>query len=59
MLDGASPTPPGVWRPDWAEAEPDPIPVPTIGWLTWHIDWWWSVAIDHADAAERRAAAPT
>jgi hypothetical protein len=28
----------GVWRPDWADAEPDPLPVPTIGWLTWHID---------------------
>jgi hypothetical protein len=26
---------------------PDPIPVPTIGWLTWHIEWWWSTAIDH------------
>ena len=20
-----------VWRPDWAETEPDPVPVPTIG----------------------------
>ncbi len=37
-----------VWVADWADTEPDPIPVPTIGWLTWHIGWWWSVAIDHA-----------
>jgi hypothetical protein len=37
----------GVWRPDWADTEPDPVPVPTIGWLTWHISWWWSVTIDH------------
>ncbi|MGH3678444.1 MAG: DinB family protein [Mycobacterium sp.] len=37
----------GLWRPDWADTEPDPVPVPTIGWLTWHIQWWWSVAIDH------------
>lgn len=45
----------GVWQPDWAESEPDPIPVPTIGWLTWHIDCppqaggtpRWSVTIDH------------
>lgn len=44
----------GVWRPDWADAEPDPIPVPTIGWLTWHIDWWWSTAIDHLTAAPLR-----
>ncbi|MFI5502551.1 DinB family protein [Nocardia asteroides] len=36
----------GGWVPDWADAEPDPIPVPTIGWLTWHIGWWWSVAAD-------------
>lgn len=37
----------GVWEPDWADAEPDPIPVPTIGWISWHIGWWWSVTIDH------------
>lgn len=35
------------WRPDWADTEPDPIPVPTIGWVTWHIDWWWHTALDH------------
>ena len=35
----------GRWLPDWADTEPDPIPVPTIGWLTWHIDWWWSVTL--------------
>lgn len=38
----------GRWRPDWADTEPDPIPVPTIAWLTWHIDWWWSVTLAHA-----------
>ncbi|CAN5411581.1 DinB family protein [soil metagenome] len=38
----------GVWRPDWSEDELDPLPVPTIAWLTWHIDWWWSAALDHA-----------
>ncbi|MCK0174390.1 DinB family protein [Mycolicibacterium sp. F2034L] len=37
----------GRWRPDWAETEPDPIPVPTIGWLSWHLTWWWSVASAH------------
>nr|WP_245839566.1 DinB family protein [Nocardia donostiensis] len=42
------PHPDGTWRPDWADTEPDPIPVPTIGWLTWHIDWWWSSALEHA-----------
>ncbi|MFJ2111599.1 DinB family protein [Streptomyces sp. NPDC087850] len=38
----------GSWVPDWDEAEPDPVPVPTIAWLSWHIGWWWSVALDHA-----------
>jgi hypothetical protein len=32
----------GNWRPDWAETEPDPAPPTTIGWLTWHLIWWWS-----------------
>ncbi|WP_063050488.1 DinB family protein [Nocardia arthritidis] len=39
----------GVWRPDWADTEPAPVPVPTIGWLTWHIGWWWGAAINHAE----------
>ncbi|WP_433701065.1 DinB family protein [Nocardiopsis sp. CA-288880] len=37
----------GVWTPDWADAEPDPVPVPTVAWVTWHIGWWWSVTLDH------------
>jgi hypothetical protein len=37
----------GVWTPDWADTEPDPVPVPTIAWVSWHIGWWWSVAQDH------------
>ncbi|KUI40261.1 DinB family protein [Mycobacterium sp. GA-2829] len=39
----------GRWWPDWSDEEPDPIPVPTIGWLTWHIIWWWSVTLAHLD----------
>ena len=42
------PGPDGVWVPDWEEPEPEPIPVPTIGWITWHVGWWWTVTIDHA-----------
>jgi hypothetical protein len=38
----------GTWRPDWADTEPDPVPVPTIAWLSWHIGWWWGTATDHA-----------
>lgn len=35
----------GQWWPDFADVEPDPVPVPTIAWLTWHIDYWWSAAL--------------
>ncbi|RMI33106.1 DinB family protein [Streptomyces triticirhizae] len=42
------PTADGGWRPDWADTEPEPVPVPTIGWLSWHLGWWWSTARDHA-----------
>lgn len=38
----------GTWVPDWADTEPDPIPVPTVAWILWHIEWWWSVTLDHA-----------
>ena len=48
------PTADGVWVPDWADAEPDPVPVPTIGWVSWHIGWWWSVTIDHAQGRAPR-----
>ena len=37
----------GRWTPDWADTEPDPVPVPTIGWLTWHLGWWWTTALHH------------
>ncbi|SFQ55130.1 DinB superfamily protein [Amycolatopsis arida] len=43
------PGPGGTWVPDWADSEPDPIPVPTVGWLTWHLGWWWTVTLDHAE----------
>ncbi len=42
----------GVWVPDWQVPEPEPAPIPTIGWVTWHVGWWWTVTIDHA---QRRA----
>ncbi|RDI53141.1 DinB family protein [Nocardia mexicana] len=48
------PGPDGSWIPDWSDTEPDPIPVPTIAWLTWHIGWWWSVTLDHAEGSPAR-----
>ncbi|MEU1849227.1 DinB family protein [Streptomyces sp. NPDC019990] len=44
----------GTWVPDWAESEPDPVPVPTIAWVSWHIGWWWSVTLDHAQGRPPR-----
>ena len=35
----------GAWRPDWADVEPDPIPVPTVAWLTWQMLWYWTTAL--------------
>jgi hypothetical protein len=32
----------GPWVADWADEDPpDPAP-PSVGWLTWHVIWWWS-----------------
>lgn len=39
----------GRWWPDFADVEPDPVPVPTIGWLTWHMIFWWSTALAHLE----------
>jgi hypothetical protein len=47
----------GRWYPDWAETEPEPVPVPTIGWLSWHILFWWSAALD--ELTGRPARPPT
>jgi hypothetical protein len=46
--------PDGTWVPDWADTEPDPVPVPTIAWVSWHIGWWWSVALDHTQGRPPR-----
>lgn len=40
----------GKWRPDWQVPEPDPVPVCTIGWLSWHIGWWWTGALEQTRA---------
>jgi hypothetical protein len=42
------------WVPDWADTEPDPVPVPTIGWLSWHIGWWWDAAVEHVQGRQPR-----
>jgi DinB superfamily len=42
---------PGVWLPDWEEPEPVPAPPSTIGWVAWHIGWWWTETIARASGS--------
>jgi hypothetical protein len=41
--------------PEWP-GETEPFPDTTAGWLTWHMEWWWTNAI--AGVAGGEAAAP-
>lgn len=38
----------GAWRADWPVDESYAAGPPSIAWLTWHIGFWWSMALDHA-----------
>ncbi len=38
----------GSWHADWADPDPDPAPVTTIAWRTWH------VAVDALDSYSER-----
>lgn len=38
----------GVWRAEWPESEGYEIGPPSVAWLTWHIGFWWSMALDHS-----------
>ncbi|KYF82801.1 hypothetical protein BE11_23250 [Sorangium cellulosum] len=41
-------TPGGAWRADWPDHEGYDLGPPSIAWVTWHIGFWWSMALDHA-----------
>ncbi|MBB6095438.1 hypothetical protein HNQ60_004328 [Povalibacter uvarum] len=38
----------GQWRVDWPESEGYEIGPASIGWLSWHMIFWWSMAVDHS-----------
>ncbi|HEX9483638.1 MAG TPA: DinB family protein, partial [Gemmatimonadaceae bacterium] len=40
--------PDGTWHADWPTHEGYDIGPPSIAWLTWHICFWWSMALDHS-----------
>ncbi|MER7052582.1 MULTISPECIES: DinB family protein [unclassified Streptomyces] len=37
----------GRWVADFQVPEPDPVPALTIGWVTWHIGYWWTATLRH------------
>ncbi|GLF97404.1 DinB family protein [Streptomyces yaizuensis] len=37
----------GRWVADWEVPGPEPVPVTTVGWLTWHIGYWWTTTLGH------------
>lgn len=43
-----------AWERDWPTPEQESTGVATMAWLTWHIGWWWTAAIDHVEQAEPR-----
>ena len=38
----------GGWRADWPEREGYDIGPPSIAWITWHINFWWSMTLDYS-----------
>jgi hypothetical protein len=41
----------GVWQADWPEHEGYDLGPPSIGWIAWHIGYWWSMVLDHSFGA--------
>ena len=37
----------GHWRAGWPDHEGYGLGPPSIAWLTWHMTFWWSMALDH------------
>jgi hypothetical protein len=38
----------GRWIPDWPDHEGYDLGPPSIGWVTWHLGFWWSMVLDHS-----------
>lgn len=48
------PDPSGAWQADWNDENPDPPSPVTIGWLTWHVLWWWGELLARAKEEQPR-----
>ena len=42
------------WLADWPDEEHPPLPDATVGWLLWHIEWWWNNACDATEGRPAR-----
>jgi hypothetical protein len=40
--------PDGTWSADWPDQEGYDIGPPSIAWLTWHMGFWWAMALDYS-----------
>lgn len=38
----------GTWNADWPDHEGYNLGPSSIGWLTWHMEFWWSMVLDHS-----------
>jgi hypothetical protein len=38
----------GLWHSDWPESEAYDLGPPSIAWLTWHLGFWWEMALNHS-----------
>ena len=38
----------GGWDADWPDRESYDLGPPSIGWVTWHLGFWWSMVLDHS-----------
>lgn len=41
----------GRWYGDWPEREGYDIGPSSIAWITWHMEFWWSMVLDHSFGA--------
>lgn len=41
----------GAWHADWPESEGYDLGPSSIGWITWHMVFWWASVLDHSFGA--------
>jgi len=40
--------PEGLWQADWPDHEGYDLGPSSIGWLTWHLTFWWEMVLNHS-----------